>query len=56
MIPAMNTIPLLALFVVFTGTFVSLGAMIKARRPPAPDFTTQADRRQALRTELRLVR
>jgi hypothetical protein len=52
----MNAYHFLALFIVFTGSFVTLGAIFQARRGTTYDLHTQADRRTALRNELRLVR
>jgi hypothetical protein len=52
----MTAIHILVLFIVFMGTFVTLGALLQSRRAAEAELVSQADRRRAIHRELRLVR
>jgi hypothetical protein len=50
----MNALHLLALFLVFSGTFVTLGFLFQRPPVPDPELSPRA-RNNAIRKELRLV-
>jgi hypothetical protein len=50
----MNALHLLALLLVFSGTFVALGFLFQGPPVPEPELTPRA-RNRAIRDELRLV-